>query len=57
MDRLSGLTVERLADLSQRMFTSKPTVAAVGPVGELAPFETIRSQLASAGSTPRKLAV
>ncbi|WP_336057754.1 M16 family metallopeptidase [Nitratireductor sp. CH_MIT9313-5] len=57
MDRLSGLTVERLADLSQRMFTSKPTVAAVGPVGELAPFETIRSQLASAGNTPRKLAV
>ncbi|WP_367715486.1 pitrilysin family protein [Nitratireductor sp. GISD-1A_MAKvit] len=57
MDRLSNLTVDRLTDLSQRLFTSKPTLAAIGPVGTLAPFEAIQDALAEQGSLPRKLAV
>lgn len=57
MDRLAGLTVERLADLSARLFSSKPTVAAIGPVGSLAPFESIRDTLAASHPMPRKLAV
>ena len=42
MERLSALTVERLTDLSARLFSTTPTVAAVGPVGTLAPYEAIR---------------
>lgn len=57
MDRLSNLTVDRLTDLSQRLFTSKPTLAAIGPVGTLAPFETIQDALSDQGPMPRKLAV
>jgi len=57
MDRLAGITVERLADLSNRLFSSKPTVAAIGPVGSLAPFEAIRDTLITPGPTLRKLAV
>ncbi|WP_292899842.1 MULTISPECIES: M16 family metallopeptidase [unclassified Nitratireductor] len=57
MDRLSNLTVDRLTDLSQRLFTSKPTLAAIGPVGSLAPFESIQDALADQGPMPRKLAV
>ena len=57
MDRLSNLTVERLTDLSARLFTSKPTVTAVGPVGELVPFETINDMLAAPRPALRKLAV
>ncbi len=57
MDRLSNLTVDRLTDLSGRLFSSKPTVTAIGPVGALAPFESIREALADQGSMPRKLAV
>lgn len=57
MGRLGGLTVERLVDLSSRLFSSKPTVAAIGPVGMLAPFETIRDGLATSRPALRKLAV
>ncbi|WP_295812115.1 pitrilysin family protein [uncultured Nitratireductor sp.] len=57
MDRLSNLTLDRLTDLSQRLFTSKPTLAAIGPVGSLAPFESIQDALAEQGTLPRKLAV
>jgi predicted Zn-dependent peptidase len=57
MDRLSNLTVDRLTDLSQRLFTTKPTLAAIGPVGSLAPFESIQDALADQGPMPRKLAV
>jgi len=45
VERLSALTVERLTDLSARLFSSKPTVTAVGPVGTLAPYEAIRDAL------------
>ncbi|WP_173931067.1 pitrilysin family protein [Chelativorans sp. Marseille-P2723] len=57
MDRLAGLTTERLSDLSSRLFSTKPTVAAIGPVGSLAPFETIRDTLTASRPLPRKLAV
>ncbi|MFC5584056.1 M16 family metallopeptidase [Nitratireductor kimnyeongensis] len=57
MDRLSNLTVDRLTDLSQRLFTTKPTLAAIGPVGSLAPFESIQDALSDQGPMPRKLAV
>ena len=45
VERLSALTVERLTDLSARLFSSKPTVTAVGPIGTLAPYEAIRDAL------------
>jgi len=57
MDRLAGITVERLADLSNRLFSSKPTVTAIGPVGSLAPFEAIRDTLVTSRPVLRKLAV
>ncbi|MCO0638145.1 insulinase family protein, partial [Lutimaribacter sp. EGI FJ00014] len=57
MDRLSGLTVERLADLSARLFSSKPTVTAIGPVGALAPFGSIQDTLNAPRPMLRKLAV
>lgn len=45
VERLSALTLERLTDLSARLFASKPTVTAVGPIGTLAPYEAIRDAL------------
>ena len=57
MERLSALTVERLTDLSARLFSTKPTIAAVGPVGTLAPYEAIRDALPRTEATLRKLAV
>ncbi|HWK14939.1 MAG TPA: pitrilysin family protein [Rhizobiaceae bacterium] len=45
VDRLSKLTVERLSDLAGRLFSTRPTLAAIGPVGTLAPFEAVREQL------------
>ncbi len=56
MERLSGITVERLTDLSTRLFSSRPTIAAVGPVGTLAPFEDILGLLASPQPHVRKMA-
>ncbi len=56
MERLSGITVERLTDLSTRLFSSRPTIAAVGPVGTLAPFEDILGLLASPQPQVRKMA-
>jgi predicted Zn-dependent peptidase len=57
VERLSNLTIERLTDLSARLFSTKPTVTAVGPVGTLAPYESIRDALPIAGVTARRLAV
>ncbi|MBA3446709.1 MAG: insulinase family protein, partial [Pseudaminobacter sp.] len=50
MERLSALTIERLTDLSARLFSAKPTVTAVGPIGSLAPYEAVRDLLT--GSDP-----
>jgi predicted Zn-dependent peptidase len=57
MERLSALTVERLTDLSGRLFSTTPTVAAVGPVGTLAPYEAIRDGLPGTDVRLQKLAV
>jgi predicted Zn-dependent peptidase len=57
MERLSALTVERLTDLSSRLFSTRPTITAVGPVGTLAPYESILDSLPGAQATARKLAV
>jgi predicted Zn-dependent peptidase len=57
MERLSALTVERLTDLSSRLFSTKPTLTAVGPVGTLAPYEAILDSLSGTQTTARKLAV
>ncbi|MGO4839237.1 insulinase family protein, partial [Rhizobiaceae sp. 2RAB30] len=57
VDRLSNLTIDRLTDLSGRLFSTKPTVAAVGPVGALAAYEEIRDALPNADPALRKLAV
>ncbi|EHK53694.1 M16 family metallopeptidase [Allomesorhizobium alhagi] len=57
MERLSALTIERLSDLSSRLFSTKPTVTAVGPVGTLAPYEAIREALTGTDPGIRKLAV
>jgi predicted Zn-dependent peptidase len=57
MERLSALTVERLRDLSSRLFSTKPTVTAVGPVSTLAPYEAIRDALTGSDPGIRKLAV
>ena len=55
LDRLAGLTVERLRDLSTRLFTSSaPTVSAIGPVDRLMDIDTIRSELLAGDTeTPR----
>ncbi|TGT36054.1 insulinase family protein, partial [Mesorhizobium sp. M8A.F.Ca.ET.167.01.1.1] len=57
MERLAALTVERRTDLSSRLLSTKPTLTAVGPVGTLAPYETILESLAGPQTTARKLAV
>ncbi|WP_378943862.1 M16 family metallopeptidase [Mesorhizobium sp. ANAO-SY3R2] len=57
MERLGALTVDRLTDLSSRLFSTKPTITAVGPVGTLAPYESILDSLRGAQSAGRKLAV
>lgn len=45
MDRLSALTVDRLTDLSGRLFSTRPTLAAIGPIGSLPAYEQILSGL------------
>jgi predicted Zn-dependent peptidase len=56
MDRLSALTADRLTDLSSRLFSTKPTLTAVGPVGSLVPYEAILEALPNSTSIARKLA-
>ncbi|RIK87604.1 MAG: peptidase M16 [Hyphomicrobiales bacterium] len=57
VDRLSKLTVERLTDLSSRLFSTRPTVAAIGPVSALPAFEAIGDSLSGTAPAPHKLAV
>src|SRR5690606_15168600 len=57
MERLSKLTVERLADLSARLFSTRPTVAAVGPVSKLPSYDAISNSLPHSPQADRKLAV
>ena len=52
MDRLSGITTDRLTDLAGRLFfNTTPTLSAIGPVEELASMDEI-SQLLNGGATP-----
>lgn len=57
VERLSNLTTERLTDLSGRLFSTKPTLAAVGPVGHLPAYEAIRDALPGTETAVRRLAV
>ena len=57
MDRLAGLTVERLTDLSGRLFSGKPTLTAVGPVANLPTYESISDTLTGWSQPLQKLAV
>lgn len=56
MTRLAALTVKRLTDLSGRLFSTTPTVAAIGPIGSLAPYGQIADLLPQL-SVAQKLAV
>jgi predicted Zn-dependent peptidase len=47
LDRLANITVERLTDLSGRLFSGKPTIAAVGPVGSLASYDSVHDRLST----------
>jgi len=57
MTRLGALTIERLTDLSARLFSTTPTVAAIGPIGSLAPYEQIADLLPGTAVAAQKLAV
>jgi len=56
MERLGALTVDRLTDLSSRLFSTKPTITAVGPVGGLPTYEEICASLPHSGAGMQKLA-
>ena len=46
MERLEGITVERLTDLAGRLFyDTVPTLSAIGPLEQLAPMEDIKASL------------
>ncbi|MGB3501969.1 MAG: pitrilysin family protein [Mesorhizobium sp.] len=57
VDRLSNITTARLTDLAGRLFSSRPTVAAIGPIGKLAAYDRIESVLGAAAQPPQKIAV
>lgn len=57
VERLSAITTRRLSDLAGRLFTAKPTIAAIGPVGTLPPFEAIGDALTGPAPSMRRLAV
>lgn len=56
MERLSALTVERLTDLSGRLFSTRPTLAAVGPVGSLPAYDLVVDALPGAQPGLRRAA-
>lgn len=56
MERLNALTVERLTDLSGRLFSTRPTLAAVGPVGSLPPYDNVVDALPGAQTGLRRAA-
>ena len=57
MDRLANITPERLTDLSGRLFSTGPTIAAIGPIGTLSPYDAIRDSLSAPAQPLRRLAV
>lgn len=57
MTRLSALTVDRLTDLSGRLFSTRPTVAAIGPIGSLPSYEKILTSLPGIAAPTQRVAV
>lgn len=57
MGRLDALTTARLTDLSGRLFSTRPTLTAVGPVGTLAPYEELLDMVSGSQTAARKFAV
>jgi predicted Zn-dependent peptidase len=56
MDRLAGITTDRLTDLAGRLFfNTTPTLSAIGPVDQLASMDEI-SQLLNGGAARHKTA-
>ncbi|MBR0556681.1 insulinase family protein [Ciceribacter sp. L1K23] len=54
MERLEGITVERLTDLSGRLFfDTVPTLSAIGPLEQLAPMDEILGALGSGGGSKK----
>lgn len=52
MERLAGITVERLTDLAGRLFfDTVPTLSAIGPLEHLAPMSDILGTLGSGAAT------
>jgi predicted Zn-dependent peptidase len=48
MERLSGITIERLTDLAGRLFfDTTPTLSAIGPLEKLAPMNDILGALSN----------
>jgi len=51
MERLQGITIERLTDLAGRLFfDTVPTLSAIGPLEQLAPMEDITASLATSAA-------
>ncbi|KHJ56037.1 insulinase family protein [Aureimonas sp. OT7] len=57
LDRLAAISAERLADLAGRTFLgSRPTLAAIGPVGHLPTIEALSERLGTpGGEVPRRV--
>ena len=45
MERLGALTVDRVTDLAGRLFSTQPTLAAIGPIGSLPSYDAIAAGL------------
>ncbi|MCY1229621.1 hypothetical protein D9M72_419900 [compost metagenome] len=57
MERLSGITIERLTDLAGRLFfDTTPTLSAIGPLEQLAPMGDILSTLTGKAAVPHAVA-
>ncbi|MCJ8517520.1 putative Zn-dependent peptidase [Pseudorhizobium tarimense] len=57
MERLEGITTERLTDLSGRLFfDTVPTLSAVGPIEKLVPMEELSSALAPQSAKTKRAA-
>ncbi len=55
MDRLAGITTERLTDLAGRLFfDTAPTLSAIGPMDHLVPLDDIRGALTTQPAGIRK---
>ncbi|WP_416798912.1 M16 family metallopeptidase [Ciceribacter azotifigens] len=58
MERLEGITTERLTDLAGRLFfDTVPTLSAIGPLEQLAPMDEIAGALSLGDRSARKAAI